>query len=79
MSLTPLGVSLADLVAQISARNRILFEAAELQHDGRLTLALQDDRSLHLIQVWLSYTGFVHARVTTMHHTDTQTDPPPLP
>ncbi|KAL0033224.1 hypothetical protein WJX79_010422 [Trebouxia sp. C0005] len=36
---------------QISARNRILFEAAELQHDGRLTLALQDDRSLHLIQV----------------------------
>ena len=46
-----LGILLAELVAQVSARNRILFEASELQHDGRLNLALQDDRSTHLIQV----------------------------
>lgn len=51
MYLKLLGVLLADMVAQVSARNRILFEASELQHDGRLNLALQDDRSTHLIQV----------------------------
>jgi len=45
------GIALAELVSQVSARNRILFEASELQHDGRLKLALQDDRSSHLIQV----------------------------
>ncbi|KAL0050615.1 hypothetical protein WJX82_003523 [Trebouxia sp. C0006] len=39
------------ITLQVSARNRILFEASELQHDGRLNLALQDDRSTHLIQV----------------------------
>ena len=47
----PLGICQAELVAQVSARNRILFEASELQHDGRLNLALQNDRSTHLLQV----------------------------